>query len=112
MRRRKKLLIVKKVKFKHFGSGSTDVKYNNIVILTRAWHYNWSKFYYYRKNFNYIYALTKILPNFIQAIKKVIIGLFKLDRFHIYLSLIELYGIVSSVLCLKSFYRPARKISN
>jgi N-acetylglucosaminyl-diphospho-decaprenol L-rhamnosyltransferase len=104
------LFISKKIKFKHYGSMSTDIKYQDIVYLTRAWHYNWSKFYYYRKNFNYIYALRKILPNLIQAIKKVLINAVKFNKFYTYLSLIEIYGIMSSILCLKSFYRP--KIEN
>ena len=85
---------------------STDSKYKNVVLSTRAWHYNWSKFYYYRKNFTYIYALTKILPNLIKAIKKIFINLIKFNQFNIYLAFLELYGIMSSILCLKSFYRP------
>jgi len=109
-RKNKDLLVLKKIKFKHHHSKSTDIKYKNIVILTRAWHYNWSKFYYYRKNFNYIYALTKILPNLTRAIKKIIINIVKLNKFNIYLSVIEVYGIISSIFCLKSFYRP--KIKN
>ena len=100
------LFIMKKIKFKHYGSMSTDSKYKNVVLSTRAWHYNWSKFYYYRKNFTYIYALTKILPNLIKAIKKILINLIKFNQFNIYLGFLELYGIMSSILCLKSFYRP------
>ena len=104
-----KLFITRKIKFKHYGSKSTDQKFDKIVSLTRAWHYNWSKFYYYRKNYDYIFALTKIFPNFIKALKKFTISLFKFNKFGIYLALIELYGIVSSILCLKSFYRPQIK---
>jgi len=109
--RRKKmdLLVSKKIKFKHYGSKSTDVKYKDVVTLSRAWHYNWSKFYYYRKNFSYIYAVARILPNFIQAIKKIFINLVTLNGFNLYLSFIEIYGIISSMLCLNSFYRPQQK---
>jgi len=105
-RKKNKLLVFKNIKFKHFGAKSTDRKYKNVVSLTRAWHYNWSKFYYYKKNYNYFYALKKIFPNLIQAIKKIIINIFKLNSFSIYLSVIEIYGIISAILCLKSFYRP------
>ena len=106
--RRKKmnLFVSKNIKFKHYGSKSTEAKYNKIVILSRAWHYNWSKFYYYRKNYNYLYALTKIFPSFIRAILKIIINTFKMSGFNIFLVVVELYGMISSVLCLKSFYRP------
>ena len=44
-------------------SNSVDNKYSLISKLTRAWHYNWSKFYYYKKNYNYFFALKKIIPN-------------------------------------------------
>ena len=110
IRKNKKLLIGKKIKFKHYGSGSTDIKYKNVVMLSRAWHYNWSKFYYYRKNYNYIYALTKIFPNFIRGIRKVVVSALKFDKFNMCLSLVELYGIMSSLLCLKFFEKAYKKI--
>jgi N-acetylglucosaminyl-diphospho-decaprenol L-rhamnosyltransferase len=108
-RERKNLLVSKKIKFIHYGSKSVDIKHKEIVIKSRAWHYNWSKFYYYRKNFDYFYAFTKILPNLIQAIKKILINLVRFNKFNISLSFIEIYGIVSSILCLNSFYRPFQK---
>ena len=107
-RANKKLYVLKNVKFNHLGSKSVDIKYKNIVKSMRAWHYNWSKFYYYKKNFNYIYAITKILPNFYQSIKNLIINIFNLDFFSSKLNLIEIYGIISAILFLKSFYRAKK----
>lgn len=103
-----KLYIAKNIKFNHFGSKSVDAKYNNIIILTRAWHYNWSKFYYYRKNYNYVFALTKILPNIYQATKNFIISLVKLNFFKSKSHLIEIYGIICALLLIKSFYRAKK----
>jgi N-acetylglucosaminyl-diphospho-decaprenol L-rhamnosyltransferase len=100
------LLILPKVSFVHYHSKSIDIKYKKIATLTRAWHYNWSKFYYFKKNYNYVYALIKILPNLMQAIKKIIVNILKLNMLNVYISLIEVYGIFSSILLLKSFYRP------
>jgi N-acetylglucosaminyl-diphospho-decaprenol L-rhamnosyltransferase len=105
-RNNKKLFIVKALKFKHYGSSSTEIKYKKIVILSRAFHFNWSKFYYYRKNFTYIYALTKIFPNFIKATKNLLISILKLNKFNAYVSLIEILGIISSILYVRSIYRP------
>ena len=107
-RKKKNLLVSKNIKFKHYGSKSTSVKYKNVVILSRAWHYNWSKFYHYKKNYNYIFALTKIFPNFLKALIKVVINSFRLNGFNVFVGIIEIYGIFSSVFCLKSFYRPRR----
>ena len=61
--------VSEKIRFKHYGSDSVDKEYSFVSILTRAWHYNWSKFYYYKKNYNYFFALRKIFPNFITNTK-------------------------------------------
>jgi len=101
----KKLYVAKKIKFNHFGS-SLPSKYNFFVKKTRAFHYNWGKFYYYKKNYYYLFALRKVFPNFIRAIKKILINSFKLNKNLTLLSCLELIGILSSVLGFKSFYRP------
>lgn len=108
LRNNKKLYVLKNIKFDHYGSKSVDRKLLNVVLKMRAWHYNWSKFYYYKKNFSYFYALTKILPNFIQALKKLIFTLLKFDFFRSKLCILELYGIICSVFLLKSFYRALK----
>ena len=104
-RKNKKLFVMKNIKFKHYGSKSVDVKFNNLVTKTRAWHYSWSKFYYYKKNFNYIYALSKIIPNLLRALKHLFLNIFKLNFNNFLIHLLEIYGIVCSILCLPSFYR-------
>ena len=102
----KKLYVAKNIKFNHFGSSSVPIKYSNLVEKTRAFHYNWSKFYFYKKNYNYFFALRKIYPNIFKALKKLLISLIKVDTNNCLISLIELMGIFASVFCLKSFYRP------
>ena len=39
-----KAYVSDKIRFKHYVSDSVDNKYSLISKLTRAWHYNWSKF--------------------------------------------------------------------
>ena len=102
----KKLFAVKKIKFNHLGASSLPDKFDNLVKKTRSFHYNWSKFYYLKKNFNYFYALKKIFPNIVRAIKKIIINFLKLDFYSVKLNLLELYGIFSAILFFKSFFRP------
>tara|TARA_A100001015_G_scaffold41731_1_gene45675 strand:+ start:2697 stop:3566 length:870 start_codon:yes stop_codon:yes gene_type:complete len=102
----KKLYVAKNIKFNHFGSSSVPIKYSNLVEKTRAFHYNWSKFYFYKKNYNYFFALRKIYPNIFKALKKLLISLIKVDTNNCLIGLIELMGIFASVFCLKSFYRP------
>ena len=100
--------ISEKIKFKHYVSKSVDEKYRLVSELTRAWHYNWSKFYYYRKNYNYFFALRKISPNLIKAIKKIIINIILFNKKNLMVHFNELYGILSSILCLRSFYRAKK----
>ena len=93
------------IKFKHYVSDSVDKKYSFVSELTRAWHYNWSKFYYYKKNYNYFFALKKIVPNFVKSIKKLIFSLITLNTKNVFLALAEFNGIICAILNLKSFYR-------
>ena len=41
-------------------------------------------------------------------LKKVVKNSFRLNGFNVFVGIIEIYGIFSSVFCLKSFYRPRR----
>lgn len=102
----KKLYVCSKIKYHHAGASSVNNKFSTIINLTRAFHYNWSKFYFFKKNYNYFFALKKILPNFIKSIIKILVSLVKLDKKNLMCGLVELYGITTSVIFLKSFYRP------
>ncbi len=102
----KKLYVIKKIKFNHFGASSLPKKFDNLVKKTRSYHYNWSKFYYLKKNFGYMHALRKVFPSIIRSIKKIIINLLMLNFKGVQLNFLELYGILSSILLLKSFFRP------
>ena len=101
-----KAYVSEKIRFKHYVSDSVDKKYSLISKLTRAWHYNWSKFYYYKKNYNYFFALKKIIPNIIKSIKKMVFGLITFNKENTIFGLIEFYGIICYILNLRSFYRP------
>ena len=102
----KKIYVANKIKFHHLGSKSLPAKYDFFVKKTRSFHYNWGKFYYYRKNYYYLYALKKIYPNFIKSIKKILINSCKLNKKLVLLNSLELLGILTSVFCFRSFYRP------
>ena len=105
-KRNKKLYVVDNIKFHHYGSSSVNYQFKNIVNKSRSFHYNWSKFYFYKKNFNYFYALSKIFPNLVKSLKKIILGLVLIKRNNSLHGFLELIGILTSLLYLKSFYRP------
>jgi len=54
------VFFISKVKFKHNSASSIDEKKVgdlNKINLLREWHYMWSQFYFYKKNFSLIKAL-------------------------------------------------------
>ena len=102
---KEKNYVSEKIRFKHFVSDSVDRKYSLVSDLTRAWHFNWSKFYYHNKNYNYFFALRKILPNLIKSIKKIIFSLITFNKNNTILGFTEFSGIICSILRFKSFYR-------
>jgi N-acetylglucosaminyl-diphospho-decaprenol L-rhamnosyltransferase len=102
----KRLFVAKNIKFHHYGSSSLPKSFSNLVNKTRAFHYNWSKFYYFKKNISYFYALTKSFNSIIKVMKNLCINLLKFDLENLKLNLLELTGIFSAILCLKSYYRP------
>jgi GT2 family glycosyltransferase len=106
-RANKKIYVSDKIKFTHYGGQSTDLKkFSHEYSLSKSWHYCWSKFYYFKKNFGYFYALRKIFPNFLRSMKRMIIcKLYRKDKeLSIYKN--EFLGIVNSILNKPSNYRP------
>lgn len=104
-----KLFACEELTFNHYGGQSHEKKFNFQAQLSRCWHYNWSKFYYYRKHYNYFHALKKTLPNF----KRALISFFFNSLFFFknnsnenrLLALNEMKGIISSAMFKKSSYR-------
>ena len=100
-----KFYVVKNLNFNHLGTSSSKIKYKSDINIIRNWHYSWSKFYYYRKNYNYIFALKKIIPNIYQGIIGAMINIFKLNYEHIKLHLASIAGALNSILFRKSNFR-------
>ena len=101
----KKMFIIENIKFDHFGGASHEKKYDFQASLSRNWHYNWSKFYYFSKNYSYLYALKKFLPILTQLTFKYLLKIFSSKKER---SLIkaEISGAIASILKRKSSYRP------
>ena len=63
------------LKVHHLGFKSSlgknlNEKYNAINI--KDWHWMWSSFYFYKKNFNYLYAVRKLSGKLIKSFLKLI----------------------------------------
>ncbi len=92
------------LKIKHMRSSS--IKKNIKIDLLRAWHYTWSMFYFYKKNFTYLFALKKISLFIVKDFIMFFFYLLLLDKKNYKLRFYRLFGAISSVIGLKSFLRP------
>jgi GT2 family glycosyltransferase len=102
----KKIFVVKNIKTFHIGSSSHDKSLSHYALLTRAWHYNWSKFYFLKKHFGYFYALKKSLSLFLKLNKKIIKSIFLFKKKDFFYALAEIRGLVNSISFRPSSYRP------
>lgn len=102
----KKMYVIDNVKFEHLGSQSHDKKYNFEANLSRNWHYNWSKFYYFKKNINYLYALKKFTTILFKNFLKLAYFFLTNDDVKFKLKKAEIDGAIKSILLKKSYYRP------
>jgi len=86
----------------HHGAASVDKKYNFEITLNRNWHYNWSKFYYYKKNYGFFYSLIFFSPIIIRTVFKIVFYMiFKnLEKIENYT--VRLNGLIRSIRGLSS----------
>jgi len=105
-RNNQKIFIIENLKFEHLGRQSSHPKFHKEILISRNWHYCWSKFYFYKKHYNYFYAFIKTFPNLIRALKYYIYFKFKKDNYNILLHKAELSGLFNAYMLKKSNYRP------
>ena len=101
-----KIYVIENLKFDHLGRQSSHPKFHKEILISRNWHYCWSKFYFYKKHYNYLYAFIKTFPNLVRAFKYYIYFKFKKDEYNIRLHKAELSGLFSAYMLKKSYYRP------
>jgi GT2 family glycosyltransferase len=100
-----KLFVSNRIKFQNKDRRIINLDYGLKYKLSRNWHYCWSKFYFYKKNYSYIFALKKISPNFLRAIKSLIINLIRINNSEILISIAQISGILNSLMLKSSSYR-------
>ena len=66
------VFIVPSAKVYHSGAKTVDIKYKHEVEFSRNWHWNWSKFYYNKKNFSFLKGLIESIPSYFSSILKFI----------------------------------------
>ena len=71
----------------------------------REWHYMWSSFYFYKKNFGIFYSLKKNLPLFFKDIFRLIYFLISLNFQSANIRYSRIMGFINSFLNLRSSKR-------
>jgi len=101
----KPIFLIDEVSVEHLGTSSINPGLELKSKICRNWHYCWSKFYYYKKHYNYFYALKKTFPNLKRALKKYIINTIKKNQDDVLMHKAELQGLFAAYLLKKPYYR-------
>ena len=97
-----------KLKIHHLGFKSSldkNTLNNSKIINVKDWHYMWSSFYFYKKNYSYLFAIKKLSGKFFRSLFKSIFYtlLFKKENREKYLS--RFLGLLNSMLNRPPNYR-------
>ena len=109
-KKKKKIYVADKINTFHIGSSSHDKKLEYFSNLNRNWHYNWSRHYYYKKHYGFMFAYRKSTSILIKLIMKILKNLIFFNTKQLKLTFVEIFGLLSSMINLPSFYRPYKKI--
>ena len=104
----KNIFTSQELKIHHLGFKSSinkDEQNNSNMIKLKDWHYMWSSFYFYKKNYSYIYAFRKLFGKFISSLIKIIFYsiIFQSDNRDKYLY--RFLGLLNSMLGKPANYR-------
>ena len=98
----------KELKIHHLGFKSSlneNINQNSKMINLKDWHYMWSSFYFYKKNYGFVNALFKFSGKFLRTFLKLIFYSItfqnKLRKKYLY----RFLGLLSSIIGLPSSFR-------
>ena len=100
---------INKIKVYHDAGNSVLSKNENEVKDQRdlrSWHFVWSKFYYYKKNYSYLFAFIFFLPIVLRTGLKILYYSIKKDEINFFKYKNRWEGMMTSIKGLKSFKRP------
>ena len=101
----------KKLKIHHLGfKSSTNENINDCKNLdkVREWHWMWSSFYFYKKNYNYFYAFYQMFGKFIKSLIKLTFYSLTFQKNKKEKYLYRFLGLYNSFLNYPSHYREKK----
>ena len=103
-----KIYTSRELKIHHLGfkSSLNENEIENLKIINlKDWHYMWSSFYFYKKNYNFIYALIKLSGKLFKSFIKMIFYSITLQIDNRNKYLFRFLGLINSILGRPSDYR-------
>ncbi len=102
----KKIYLDKRIKITHLGGSSHNKDIDYEMELSRNWHWMWSKFYFNKKHYGFLYSLMSVSGNLFSSLFKIIFFtlMFNKKKRRIYSQ--RFSGLLNSIVGKKSWYRP------
>ena len=104
-KKHQKIFILKNAKINHLGAKAVNEKFYNELEFSRNWHWNWSKFYYRKKHYGFMFAFIIGLPSFINSCLKCLFYLIFKNKFKFKIFFCKASGFYNSLINKKSWYR-------
>ncbi|MDA9631399.1 glycosyltransferase [Candidatus Pelagibacter sp.] len=99
------IYVIPTSKINHLGASAVDKKYKLQIELSRNWHWIWSKFYFNKKYYGFLFAFINGLPSFFSAcLKFIFYSILNQKKKNIYYH--RASGFLCSLIGKKSYLRP------
>ena len=98
----------KDLKVHHLGFKSSlgkNLNEKTNTINLKNWHWMWSSFYFYKKNYSYLYAVKKLLGKLIKSFFKILFYSLTFQKSKKDKYLYRFLGLLNSFLNRPSYYR-------
>ncbi len=99
------IYIIKNSILDHLGASSSDKLFSKENEYLRNWHWMWSKFYFNKKYYGYLNALSKVILNLLSAMFKYVFYLILFNSHKKKIYLMRIYGLYNSMIGKKSWFR-------
>ena len=97
------IYVAKRALVRHAGAKSSSLGFD--FEINRNWHWMWSKVYYSSKHDGFFISRILAIPTILKLITKCIFYIIFLRKRSFLISFYRLWGLFSSFIGLKSFYR-------
>ena len=100
-----KVFFIIELIIKHNRASSVSKSVENLDYI-RSWHYMWSMFYFYKKNYNFFFGIKKVSKFLFADVVMFFFNLIFFNSKNIKKRIYRLWGLTISILGISSFLRP------